>query len=50
MNIDRILAAFNEREVQYLLIGGVNFLLRHRPVTTFGQDRSGRRIAEERGS
>ena len=38
MNIDHILAVFNRHEVRYLLIGGVNFLLRHRPVLTFDMD------------
>jgi hypothetical protein len=38
MNVDRILAAFNRHEVRYLLIGGVNYLLRHKPVLTFDID------------
>ena len=38
MNIDRILAAFNQHGVGYLLIGGVNFLLRHQPVLTYDVD------------
>lgn len=38
MNIDHILAVFNRHEVRYLLIGGVNFLLRHKPVLTFDVD------------
>jgi hypothetical protein len=38
MNIDHILAVFNGHEVRYLLIGGVNFLLRHKPVLTFDID------------
>jgi hypothetical protein len=38
MNIDHILAVFNRHEVGYLLIGGVNFLLRHKPVLTFDVD------------
>lgn len=38
MNIDRILAALNDGQVDYLLIGGVNFLLRHRPELTFDVD------------
>jgi hypothetical protein len=29
MNIDRILAAMNARGVDCILIGGMNFLLRH---------------------
>jgi hypothetical protein len=38
MNIEHILAVFNRHEVRYLLIGGVNFLLRHVPVLTFDVD------------
>ena len=38
MNIEHILAVFNRHEVRYLLIGGVNFLLRHKPVLTFDVD------------
>lgn len=38
MNIDHILAVFNRHEVRYLLIGGVNFLLRHKPALTFDVD------------
>jgi hypothetical protein len=38
MNIDTILGRLNYHGVQYLLIGGVNFLLRHRPVLTFDLD------------
>lgn len=38
MNVDRILGAFNKHEVAYLLIGGMNFLLRHKPVLTFDVD------------
>ncbi len=38
MNVDRILRAFNEAGVDYLLIGGVNYLLRHEPVATFDVD------------
>ena len=38
MNVDRILAAFNLHEVDYLLIGGINFLLRHAPVLTYDID------------
>jgi len=34
MNIDRILRVLNHNRVAYLLIGGVNFLLRHQPVLT----------------
>jgi hypothetical protein len=38
MNIDRIFETFNRCEVQWILIGGVNFLLRHQPVLTFDVD------------
>lgn len=38
MNIDRILDTFHHHRVAYLLIGGVNFLLRHRPVLTYDVD------------
>ncbi|MGI8980182.1 MAG: hypothetical protein ACR2FY_13235 [Pirellulaceae bacterium] len=34
MNIDAVLSKLNERQVAYLLIGGVNFMLRHQPITT----------------
>jgi hypothetical protein len=38
MDLDHILRAFNARRVDYLLIGGMNFLLRHEPVLTFDVD------------
>lgn len=38
MNVDRILEALNHREVDYLLIGGINFLLRHKPLLTYDVD------------
>ena len=38
MNVDRILKTFNGHGVEYLLIGGMNFLLRHTPVVTFDLD------------
>lgn len=38
MDIDRMLAELNRAEVDCLLIGGVNFLLRHQPVLTFDVD------------
>jgi hypothetical protein len=38
MDIDGILTALHQHEVQYLLIGGVNFLLRHAPELTFDVD------------
>ena len=37
MNIDRILTELNHHGVRYLLIGGVNFMLRHKPVLTRGK-------------
>jgi hypothetical protein len=38
MNPGHILAIFGKRRVDCLLIGGMNFLLRHRPVSTFDVD------------
>ena len=38
MNIDRILEEFNNAEADYILIGGMNFLLRHVPELTFDID------------
>lgn len=38
MNIDRILDTLVQHSVDFLLIGGVNFLLRHAPVLTFDVD------------
>jgi hypothetical protein len=38
MNVDHILDCLNRRRVAYLLIGGMNFLLRHAPVLTFDVD------------
>lgn len=38
MDVDRILQALNDHQLAYLLIGGVNFLLRHEPVLTFDVD------------
>ena len=38
MNVDRILAALNEEKVDFLLIGGMNFLLLHVPELTFDVD------------
>ena len=37
-NTDYILATLNRNRVDYLLIGGVNFLLRHAPVLTYDVD------------
>ncbi|MBU6398946.1 MAG: hypothetical protein KGS61_01380 [Verrucomicrobia bacterium] len=38
MNVDEILDALNREQVEYPLIGGMNFLLRHRPELTFDVD------------
>lgn len=38
MDTDRILASLNSAEVDYILIGGMNFLLRHKPELTFDID------------
>ena len=38
MNVDHILDTMNRHGVDYLLIGGMNFLLRHEPVLTFDVD------------
>ena len=38
MNVDAILDTFNRTGVNYLLIGGMNFLLRHQPILTFDVD------------
>lgn len=38
MNVDRILSALNRQRIAYLLIGGMNFLLRHKPIITYDID------------
>ena len=38
MNVDVILDACHREQVDYVLIGGMNFLLRHRSEPTFGVD------------
>ncbi len=38
MNVDHILATLGEHEVAFILIGGMNFLLRHAPVLTYDVD------------
>ena len=38
MNVDEILSRLNAEKVDYLLIGGMNFLLRHLPELTFDVD------------
>jgi hypothetical protein len=35
MNVDEILRTLNQEHVDYLLIGGMNFLLRHLPELTY---------------
>ncbi len=38
MNTDAILATLNKHQVDYILIGGMNYLIRHKPVLTFDMD------------
>jgi hypothetical protein len=38
VDVDFILATLNRNRVAYLLIGGMNFMLRHRPLLTFDID------------
>jgi hypothetical protein len=38
VNVDGILETFHRRNVDAILIGGMNFLLRHQPVLTFDVD------------
>lgn len=38
MDVDRILKTLNDHQVDYLLIGGINFLLHHQPVLTYDVD------------
>ena len=38
VNVDAMLQALNTEQVDYLLIGGMNFLLRHEPELTFDVD------------
>ncbi len=38
MNVDTILAALKDETVDYILIGGMNFLIRHLPELTFDVD------------
>lgn len=38
MNVDHILGTLNANNVHYLLIGGMNFMLRHRPILTYDLD------------
>lgn len=38
MNVDRILRALNRNRVAFMLIGGMNYLLRHKPQLTYDVD------------
>jgi hypothetical protein len=38
MNVDVILSALNSEQVDYILVGGMNFLIRHLPELTFDVD------------
>ena len=38
MDVDGILTTFNRNRVKYLLIGGMNFMLRHQPILTYDLD------------
>jgi hypothetical protein len=38
MNVDHILDTMNRNGVGYLLIGGMNFMLRHQPILTYDVD------------
>jgi hypothetical protein len=38
MNVDKILSAMKGNGVEYLLIGGMNFMLRHQPILTYDVD------------
>lgn len=38
MNIDKILASMNQNNCQFILIGGMNFMLRHQPILTYDVD------------
>jgi hypothetical protein len=38
MDADRIFDTLNRHNVQYMLIGGLNFMLRHAPVLTYDVD------------
>ena len=48
MNPDAILQAFAHRAVDCILIGGMNFALRHQPVTTYALPAGLRRLARIR--
>jgi hypothetical protein len=38
MNVDIMLRTLNRHKVAYLLIGGVNFMMRHEPILTYDVD------------
>ena len=38
MNVENIFGTFNTCQVDFILIGGMNFLLRHAPILTFDVD------------
>jgi hypothetical protein len=38
MDVDGILRILNRNHVRYLLIGGMNFMLRHKPILTYDLD------------
>jgi hypothetical protein len=38
MNVDHIFATLNRCQVAWILIGGMNFLLRHKPILTYDVD------------
>ena len=38
MNVEHILRVMQRHQVAFILIGGMNFLLRHQPVVTFDVD------------
>jgi hypothetical protein len=38
MGVNEILDALNRRQCRYLLIGGMNFMLRHQPILTYDID------------
>ena len=43
MNVDEILRTLSQEQVDFLLIGGMNFLLRHLPELTWGRGHLGER-------
>jgi hypothetical protein len=38
MNVDHVLQTMNQFQVNYILIGGMNFMLRHKPLLTYDID------------